>query len=46
MPFDRVRKEPWVETKAVDQGTHTPSRYDVGETGNVTEKLRELEYVS
>ena len=41
MPFDCVRKVPWVETEAVDQGTHTPSRYDVEEMGNVTEKLCE-----
>lgn len=46
MPFDCVRKVPWVETKAVDRVTHTPSRYSVEETGNVTEKLRELGSVS
>ena len=44
-PFDRIRKVPWVETKAVDQGTYTPSQYDVEKTGSVTEKLREPEYV-
>lgn len=48
IPFNSVRKVPWVVTEAKDNKTHNPDQYDVdtADKGNIQQKLQDLGYVN
>jgi hypothetical protein len=44
--IDPLRRVPWVETTATDEGTHEPATaVEAAEDGDVTDRLRDLGYV-
>lgn len=44
LPMRVLRRVPWVETTAVDQGTHEPDMYDTEAVGDRDERLAALGY--
>jgi hypothetical protein len=47
MPFEPLRKVPWIRTTAEDKNTHSPATYDITNDDSVIEdRLRALGYAS